>query len=75
MIDPAETEITDQPRIAALIAGKLEKIASGNWTILYRDPDDGRFWEITYPHSERHGGGPALLSVMSADAAKAAYNP
>jgi hypothetical protein len=35
-------------RIEWLTTGRLEKIAAGNWTILFRDPEDGRYWELTY---------------------------
>jgi hypothetical protein len=69
--DPVETRIT------RLIEGQLEKIAigpeSGGWEMLYRDPLDGRYWELTYPHSEWHGGGPRRLTIIDAQAATAKY--
>lgn len=34
------------------------------WDSLYFDPRDGRFWELSYPNSERHGGGAPLLKVL-----------
>jgi hypothetical protein len=64
-------------RIGQLIAHHLQKIAvspeSGGWEILYHDPIDGRYWELTYPHSEMHGGGPKRLTNLSAIAADAKY--
>ncbi|MGZ5170952.1 MAG: Imm27 family immunity protein, partial [Burkholderiales bacterium] len=39
--------------------------ASGAWLRLYKDPTDGRLWELTYPHSEMHGGGPRILRVIT----------
>lgn len=52
-------------RIEALIQN-LERVGvdESGWDTLYRDPLDGRYWELTYLHSEMHGGGPpSLLQV------------
>lgn len=69
--DPVEA------RIDRLIAHHLQKLAVspefGGWEILYRDPDDGRYWELTYPHGEMHGGGPKRLTNIPAMAAIAKY--
>jgi hypothetical protein len=56
-------------RIQALTQGELEKIAVSpdGWEILYRDPADGRYWEIFYPQSEMHGGGPESLRVVDSE--------
>lgn len=55
---------------------KLERIAkrSSGWETLYRDPTDGRLWELTYPQSKMHGGGPRRLHVASRDEAAAKYS-
>ncbi len=29
--------------------------------MLYRDPADNRLWELSYPNSALHGGGPPML--------------
>jgi hypothetical protein len=52
-----------QKRIYWLQTNYLEKLLSinGGWEILYIDPHDNRFWELTYPKSDMHGGGPPLL--------------
>lgn len=45
--------------------------ASGAWLRLYKDPTDGRLWELSYPQSEMQGGGPRRLRVITpADAAQ-----
>lgn len=62
-------------RIDELIATHLEEVATdaSGWEKLYRDPDDGRYWERTYPHGEMHGGGPPALVLLSIDEAIAKY--
>lgn len=48
---------------------------SGGWDKLYRDPADGRFWLLTYPFSEMHGGGPPTLRhlALTENEARARY--
>lgn len=64
-------------RIAWLLSNHLQKIAdsarSGGWETLSRDPDDGRYWESTYPQSGLHGGGPPELRCLTADEAREKY--
>jgi Immunity protein 27 len=64
-------------RIEWLTSSYLEKIATskdwGGWETLFRDLDDGRYWERTYPQSEMHGGGPPRLTALSAEKAHAKY--
>jgi hypothetical protein len=62
-------------RIGWLVRTHLERIgaAATGWDTLYRDPRDGRYWEMVYPESERHGGGPPSLHVISREAASAKY--
>jgi hypothetical protein len=47
-------------RIERLIKKHLVELGRDRfgWEVLYRDPNDGRFWELTYPHGEMHSGGP-----------------
>jgi hypothetical protein len=62
-------------RIEWLIKSCLEYIATdkSGWERLYLDPNDGRLWEHTYPHSEMHGGGPPQLNIISREDAAAKY--
>jgi|AntRauTorcE11898_2_1112593.scaffolds.fasta_scaffold08325_2 hypothetical protein len=60
-------------RIQWLTDFYLKQIAvdGNNWSALYRNPDDSSYWELTYPQSHRHGGGPpALQRVLKRDAVK-----
>ena len=62
-------------RINELVRSHLKKLghdASG-WEVLYRDADDGRLWELTYPQSEFHGGGPPQLRYLTLDEASKKY--
>ena len=62
-------------RIKWVVAEKIQEVttdASG-WDVLYRDPADGRYWELTYPKSHMHGGGPPRLTNLSLDQVKAKY--
>ncbi len=88
-IAPSETLLTGQwlksegriiadetcERIDELIRSHLTELGldSGGWDALYRDPDDGRLWERTYPQSELHGGGPPQLRCLFPDQARRKY--
>lgn len=63
-------------RIAALTKSHLVEIGrdTSGWLTLYRDPGDGRFWELDYPQSELHGGGPPRLRAISPEDAHGKYN-
>jgi hypothetical protein len=67
-------DVTEQ-RIDWLTKHKLQRLArdSSGWEMLYRDPRDGRLWQLTYPKSELHGGGPRRLYVISRHEAAAKY--
>lgn len=64
-------------RIEQLTAGHLNQVAVskewGAWETLFQDPDDGRYWERTYPQGELQGGGPPQLRCLSADEARRKY--
>ena len=88
-IQPAETILTGRvilqggspvadevsKRIFALTKSHLVKLGSdaSGWDVLYRDPNDGRYWELIYPQSELQGGGPPQLRCLTADEAKQKY--
>ena len=52
--------------IRTLVADELERvaIAPSGWESLYKNPRDGRYWEMFFPHSEMHGGDPEALRVV-----------
>jgi hypothetical protein len=62
-------------RIKSLLTGHLQELGrdQSGWDVLYRDPDDGRFWELTYPQSEMHGGGPPRLTCLTPEQANKKY--
>jgi hypothetical protein len=55
-------------RIFALTKSYLVEVArdASGWNTLYRDPNDGRYWELTYPQGELQGGGPPQLRCVQA---------
>lgn len=89
MIGPAEREIRGRwstaggkveedancQRIDQLVTSALREIArdSSGWDVLYIDPADGRHWELTYPESDLHGGGPPMLRFLTAEEARSKY--
>jgi len=68
---------TDQVegRIGWLTETQLERVVDSDdgWSTLYRDPQDERLWELTFPQSGIHGGGPKRLAVISRADAAARY--
>ena len=88
-ISPEETELVGRwetvggavladaaaKRIAELTRTYLTKVAvnESGWETLYQDPTDLRFWELTYPHGEMHGGGPPMLKSLSVQEARSKY--
>ena len=64
-------------RIEELTSRVLEHVAfsktHGAWETLFRDPEDGRFWERTYPQGELQGGGPPRIAVISPEDARRKY--
>jgi hypothetical protein len=56
----------DSETINDWLATKLEKITTekSGWVTLYRNRESGEFWEMSYPNSEMHGGGPRLLTCL-----------
>ena len=65
-------EVVDEGDAATIedwLANKLDKLAitDGGWRSLYRHKETGRFWELTYPHSSWHGGGPRVFRELDID--------
>jgi Immunity protein 27 len=57
------------------ILSRFQKIGHdwSGWDTLYRDPASGELWEIIYPKSEMHGGGPRQLKAISLADARSKY--
>ncbi|PYP77499.1 MAG: hypothetical protein DMD35_15315 [Gemmatimonadetes bacterium] len=62
-------------RILWLVSRRLTPlaVAEGGWRQLYRDPRDGRLWELTFPHGSLHGGGPRRLAMITREEATEKY--
>ncbi len=64
-------------RVNVLLRDTLQHVADhpeyGAWQSLYRDPGDGRYWERTCPHGDRHGGGPPVIRCIEEREARGAY--
>lgn len=63
-------------RIEYLIANELVEVAASKdgWSVLYQDKNDKRYWELTFPSSGLHGGGPPSLTCLSAEDAQATFS-
>jgi hypothetical protein len=62
-------------RIEKLVSSYLHYVTSDatGWDKLYLDLADSRLWELTYPQSHLHGGGPPMLSLIPAGEASRKY--
>jgi hypothetical protein len=62
-------------RIDELVRGHFVRLATSadGWSSLFLDREDGRFWELTYPNSGMHGGGPPRLENVSRETAESRY--
>lgn len=62
-------------RIEYLASNVLKEVGrdATGWDILYRDPQDNRYWELIYPQSHMHGGGPPQLRCLPLVEAKVKY--
>ena len=62
-------------RIKFLTETVLIKVATDatGWQVLYRDPGDGRYWELQYQDSDEFGGGAPTLKCLNIDSARQKY--
>jgi len=74
--DAGVVEDGECQRIHGLISRYLVEVSrdESGWDILYSDPSDGRFWELTYPESESPGGGPPRLRWLDEETARDKYD-
>jgi hypothetical protein len=58
----------DASLIENLLKTHLVKLAvdPSGWRTLYRHSETGKLWELDYPQSEMHGGGPRRLRELGA---------
>jgi hypothetical protein len=73
--DPEMNLDVVEARIRWLVAHRLVALgsASDGWDWLFRDPADGRLWELTFPYGSLHGSGPRRLAVIDGAAATRKY--
>jgi hypothetical protein len=57
----------DAPAIDKMLEQELEKarVDESGWITIYRHRETGAFWELSYPQSEMHGGGPRRLRLLA----------
>lgn len=56
-------------RISLLTQNWLKRLGSGpDGALYFRDPSDGRYWELTHPNRSMRGGGPPRLRTVAAEA-------
>lgn len=62
-------------RITWLVKNVLKQVAftGGGYKILYQDPTDGRYWELTFPRPWGQGTGPQRLSFLEKETAAKKY--
>ena len=56
-----------QKRISCLLESSLTEIGTlpSEWYTLYREPRDGRLWELFFPNGELRGAGPTAIRVIA----------
>jgi hypothetical protein len=62
-------------RIWDLVRSRFTRVAErmSGWIILYQDPCDGSYWELSLPQSELQGGGPARLLRLTEEQVRTLY--
>lgn len=58
-----------------LITHALIKVAvdGSGWVVLYRDPQDSWYWELSYPDTGEHGGGAPELRCVNVEEVRRRY--
>jgi hypothetical protein len=58
------------------VNNRFVKIAASttDWETLYKNSEDESLWELSYPYSGMHGGGPPKLTKLTERSASLKYN-
>ena len=58
------------------LEGNCVKVATDDsgWEILYKEKSSNKYWELTYPNSEMHGGGEPLVTPITIEDVKLKFN-
>ncbi len=56
----------DAAIIDEMPAAKLEEVGTdvSGWLVIFRHRETNQLWELSYPQSELHGGGPRRLRLI-----------
>jgi hypothetical protein len=56
----------DAAAIDDMLGTKLEKVRpdESGWLVVFRHRETNQLWELSYPQSEMHGGGPRRLRLI-----------
>jgi hypothetical protein len=75
LVNGRMTEDDASRRIRLLLATRLRHVATtkDGWEKLYQDSEDGRYWELTYPHGGMQGGGPQALLLADSEKVREKY--
>jgi len=76
MVDGTMVQDSICERIQWLTESVLREISvdGDNWIALYQDPQDDRYWELSYPLGHMQGGGPPALRIISEKEAREKYD-
>jgi hypothetical protein len=76
-LESAGTVVKDAntERIEKLTSDYLRELKrdDSGWNVLYIDPKDSRYWELSYPDSGLSAGGPPLLKHLSREDVRNKY--
>jgi hypothetical protein len=62
-------------RIWELVENHFVRVAErdSGWVVLFNDPTNDSFWELSFPEGELQGGGPAQLTKIERDQIQVLY--
>lgn len=71
----SEVFADDTCKLIEEMVERFNRVASrdNGWIVLFEDPKTVSLWELSYPNSELHGGGPPKLTRISSIEAAELY--